>query len=114
MNAEIFHCPLFKDPNYGLGMVPAFFLSNGFPDLIREQVLGLIVPADITDEVRRLNSVGEMPGWAPLFMKACGAHLCSACVPGLSWGKGPELLIIPTRIAPGQEGEFVGNCPQEV
>jgi hypothetical protein len=114
MNTEIFHCPLMQDPNYELGIVPAYFLSNGYPDLIREQVMGLIVPPAITNEVRRLNSNGEMPGWAPLFVRACGAHLCRACIPGLSWGHGPELFIIPTGITPGREGEFVGSPPQEV
>jgi hypothetical protein len=114
MNTDVFHCPLINDPAYGLGIVPAYFLSNGYPELIREQVFGLEVPSAITEEVRQINSQGEMVGWAPLFLRVCGAHLCSACIPGLSWGKGPELFIVPTSIIPGQEGRYIADPPQEV
>jgi hypothetical protein len=96
----ILECPLLHDKNYPPVLIPAYFLSNGFPDLIRETAVAVEVPISINNRVRELNREGEIPGWTPLFLMACGAHLCSRCIPGISWGKGPNVYIVPTRIIP--------------
>lgn len=97
---RILDCPLLHDEKYPLAFIPAYFLSNGFPDLIREFAIAVEVPSSINNRVREMNREGEMRGWQPLFLMACGAHLCSRCIPGISWGKGSHIYIVPTRLSP--------------
>lgn len=103
----ILKCPLAKESGFTINIVSAYFLTNGYPALIREVSLCVKVPEPLSTEVRRIHQCGVEKGWVPLIRMTRMIKHCSRCIPGVSWGRGdPCFYLVPTDISPKEASSF--------
>lgn len=101
-DSPILKCPLARESEFSIAIVPAYLLTSGSAQLIKGDALAIKIPEYLSNEVRRIHQLGEEQGWRPLIMLTCITKHCSRCIPGVSWSRSdPCFYMIPTDIEPG-------------